>query len=141
MGCVMTITKKPLVSLSSQGWITSLEHQADRMFAYFVTSEYSQSVLYYGSVRSLPWLVQKYGNDRTDFRREVKNALDNLFSFYDNVLTEVTLVEGDDDSNQFSVNVSCVLTYQSQEYSLARQLQIADNRVKKIIDISNGVYV
>lgn len=136
----MTITNKPMVSLSSMGWITSLEHQVDQMFADFVTSEYSQSVLYYGNILSLPYIVQRYGNDKQKFRRKMKEALDKLFSFYTETSIEVTVEDVTQGSARYNVNVRCIVTYDNQEYNLARQLTIADSKVKQIVNLSNGVY-
>lgn len=136
----MTITTRPLVSLSSMGWITPLEHQVDQLFADFVTSEYSQSVLYYGSVLSLPHIVQRHGNDKQSFRRELKNALEHLFAFYTETTIDVTVEDATTGSKRYNAYVYCTVRYDNQEYNLARQLEIADLRVKKIVNLSNGVY-
>lgn len=136
----MTITTKPLVSLSSMGWVTSLEHQVDQLFADFVTSEHSQSVLYYGSVLSLPHLVQQSGNDKQKFRRDLKSALEQLFAFYAETTIDVTVEDTTSGSNRYNANVYCDVRYDGQEYNLARQLVIADSKVKKIVNLSNGVY-
>lgn len=136
----MTITTRPLVSLSSMGWITSLEHQVDQLFADFVTSEYSQSVLYYGNILSLPHLVQKSGNDKQKFRRDLKSALEQLFSFYTETTIDVTVEDLSTGSIRYNANVYCDVRYDGQEYNLARQLVIADAKVKKIVNLSNGVY-
>ena len=129
-----------LMTLSTQGVIQDLEHQADKIFSYFITSEYSQSVLYAGNVSSLPWLVRTYRHDPIMLQQAVKETLDRLFKrYFDDVTNTVEAVQYDNaDDGKYLVRVRSTVILDSQEYNLAREVKLIDGSFVSVVNLTQG---
>lgn len=128
------------MTLSTQGIIQDLEHQADKIFSYFITSEYSQSVLYAGNVSSLPWLVRTYRHDPVLLQQAVKDTLDRLFKrYFDDVSNIVEAVQYDsEDDGKYIIRIRSTVMLNSQEYNLAREVKYINGSFVSVINLTQG---
>jgi len=93
----------------------------EKIFLYFVTSEYSQSTTFYGNIYSLRYLVFKYQDDLDTLKIEIQKALTEFYLKYFtnaevnvnitkektlNVLFEVTTETEDGEINYLSETIS-----------------------------------
>lgn len=76
------MSKKTVPTLTLNGFISDPEILIIKLFEYFVTSDYSQSVFFYGNIASLNKILQEYGNDFNNVSNEVMVALDMLYNRY-----------------------------------------------------------
>lgn len=132
---------KSIPSLSSIGWVKSTEEKGDFALSYFITSEYSQSVIYWGNITSLQYLVKEYGNDERTLQTEVSNALSKYLRRYfdDDISVFVKVSEPDSTKpGQLAIQLNCIIRENGIEYSLGRRVELLNARVVKIANINNG---
>ena len=74
--------KIALPTMSIFGIATDPDIIAEKLFLYFLTSEYSQSVSFYGKISSLKYLLNTYGNNPKELESEVRDTLIELYKHY-----------------------------------------------------------
>lgn len=128
-------------TLSSIGWVDTIEEKGDHVLSYFITSEYSQSVLYHGKIASLQWLVQRYGKSEVDLEREITDTLDDLMSRYFGDATEVDVTVAERDADQpgkLTIRFQCIIREGSHSVSLGRRVEFLNGKLANIVKINNG---
>lgn len=128
-------------TLTSMGWINTIEEKGDAVLSYFITSEYSQSVLYHGSIASLQYLVKTYGADTQALQSNVQSTLDGLIRrhFGDDSVVNVNVVEPDPEKpGQLTITFRCVVRENGLEYSLGRRVEYLNSTLVRIAKINNG---
>jgi len=83
-----------LPTMSVFGMSTDPGVITEKLFLYFVTSEYSQSVTFYGNISSLKYLLNQYATEPDVLKTEIYETLLILYKkyFYD-VTVEVDVEE------------------------------------------------
>ncbi len=128
-------------TLSSKGWVKTIEEKGDFVLSYFITTEQSQSVLYQGKLISLQYLVQRYGNDEVTLQAEVGKALEQLMRGYfgESVDAVVDVAEADPNKpGQLTITFRCIVREDGREHSLGRRVQFLNSKLVDIIKINNG---
>jgi len=128
-------------TLSSIGWIDTIEEKGDHVLSYFITSEYSQSVLYHGKISSLQWLVQRHGKNEVDLEREVNETLEGLMTRYFGDDTEVSVTVSERDPEQpgkLTIHFQCIVREGSHSASLGRRVEFLNGKLANIATINNG---
>lgn len=122
------------------GWITTVEKKADYALSCFLTSEYSQSVLYEGNIASLQYLVQRFGDDKVELQANCRDTLQGLMErYFTNANVTVKVDETDPDNpGQLFIQFACMVRDGLNEYNLGRRVQFVNGALQKIIDINNG---
>lgn len=118
-------------TLSVKGWLEDPKAKADRILAYYLTSNHSQTNIFRGSIASLPKLVQQYGNDADALRTKSRQQLEQLFAgFFDQVFVE-TLVElvNPQDPNRLNLTVHIQVMQDGVPYDLANLLEISNRTI------------
>lgn len=129
-------------TLDSIGWVSTPEETGDRALSYFITSEYSQSVLYHGNIVSLQYLVKKHGHDELTLQSEIATTLDGYLKRYfgENVSVDVRVLEADPQKpGQLTIHLSCIIRGENGlEYSLGRRVIYLNGKLVKIAELNNG---
>ncbi len=128
-------------TLSSKGWVKTIEEKGDFALSYFITTEQSQSVLYQGKLISLQYLVQRYGNDEVTLQAEVGKALEQLMRGYfgESVDAVVDVAEAAPNKpGQLTITFRCIVREDGREHSLGRRVQFLNSKLVDIIKINNG---
>lgn len=121
------------------GWISSIEKQGDKVLAYFLTSEYSQSVLYQGNIASLQYLVRRFGDDQVELQRQVQEVLQDLMErYFGSVDVGITVKADTNDESRLIIQFSCIIRDAVPEVSLGRRVEMIDGTLAKIVTINNG---
>lgn len=80
-------------SLDSVGFLTTPESKAERILGDYIGTNFSQSVVFYGGLRSLIYAVKNNTNDMAGLSSQVTNDLTELFGKYlSGVVVEVQAV-------------------------------------------------
>ncbi len=128
-----------LPALSEDGWVSDAQKVADYLFSHFILSDYSQSYLYSGKISSLPYLLQQYGANPTDFNRQLKTTLEQYFSrYFSDVLVDAQVQ--DDPSNPNIQNIYLYVSFTDAAgttYSLGRMIASENTLIKKVVTLSN----
>jgi len=128
---------RPVPTASSKGWIYGVAEKADALFAYFQTTEPSQSNLFHSWVVSLPGLIQKYSNDFPGLIQEAEIQLKRMYeSYFDRTNVTVRVVPADADLNvssaRYDLQISMVITDDGTDYSLGSLLTVVNSRINAI---------
>lgn len=127
---------KKIPTLSSQGWISTTEDIINKLFDWFIASEYSQTTLFKGNVISLPYLIQDYGTQPDRLCEAVSSALEELYSrTFDRCVSTVEYRNntGEGESSTFDLNCSISIINNGIEYNVGHTLQIMDNHVINVL--------
>lgn len=129
---------KPIASLSSKGWITSITEKLDLMMAHFHASDANQDFLHAGSIANLAMLIKESGNDIPRFKHGLRTVLEQYLGH----IFEMVVVDVNDDleqqqSNRVHVSYAVMVTEAGQRYDLSYQLSLIDGKFEKITKLNN----
>ncbi len=125
-----------LMSLDSSGYISDPPLIVDRILNYFAVANYSQTVVHYGQIKSLPWLIQRYAQDKYGLQSGIKESLELMLGgYFDTVDVECT-IEPDIENLEVKQNilVDVVVTRGIQSWSMGKLLQMVNQKLFKIED-------
>lgn len=128
-------------TLSSFGWVSTIEEKGDMVLSYFITSEHSQSVLYRGNIASLQYLIKEYGHDEVILHSEVSRVLEDYLRRYfgNDISVNIRVFEQDPDKpGQLTIQLNCIIRENGFSYSLGRRVEFLNGKLVKIAEINNG---
>lgn len=128
-----------IATLSSAGWVSGVAETADRLIAYFLYADKSQTEFYPSVVYSLPYLIQQNGSNPLELERSVKSAISTyLQPYFDQIEATVTTDQPTtDDPNRINLSIDLMVAKGTVSYSLGRLIQILNGRVVDIINRNN----
>lgn len=134
------MASNPLATLSRKGWLSGIAERADRVLAYYFTSDKSQSQLYHGRIRSLQATVQAHNNNGTRLGQAVEADLTALYTaIFDGASVNVTVTDtATDGSNRYNIAMEVVITEKGTNYQLGAVIQTINGVVQPIISRNNG---
>lgn len=129
---------RPIPSLSTNGWITSVPEICDYVFACFRINFESQDDFL--TVTSLPAILQKNGSDIKNVERETEEGLRRMFmAFVDACaikasVREKTAVEKSNSGNTalWTLEVKGTITVNGHDYNIGQQIEYAHNRITAV---------
>lgn len=132
--------KRPYPSLSTKGWIEDVPGVLDATTANFFLTHPSLSTEFNNAIISLPSIIQSSGNDEGTIKRELEAKMALLFSrYFDNPVVEARVTYPfPNDNTRMNVSVFISITRDGQEYNVARELSLTNNKVVKVMEINNG---
>lgn len=114
-------------------WIESPDKQADHLLSCFYTSDNLQSTVSFGSVYSLPYLIQRYGKDplalQTNTREQLELLLGTVFEVQ---LLDVKVNTKENTPNELAIQINCVVTTDGREVSLGNMLRYVNGSLREI---------
>lgn len=126
-------------TLTTKGWVSTVEEMIDFSFADFLASEYSQSVLCRGTIASLPYLIQQFKGNLEDLCLNVRNTLQtHLENVFEMVHIEVGYRVFEDNSSKVSLTIKLTVTKDGHSYNLGRVVENINSKTLKLININNG---
>lgn len=132
--------RRVVPSLTS-GWVGAASEKIDLLISAWLTSDYSQSVVFHGKIMSLPHAIAKLGHDPDQLMESMRHQLDTyLGRYYDSVEVDVTyeyLIK-DAIGGPYAIKFILAASTNGVRVNLAQGLEIRDSKVSKIFDISNG---
>lgn len=127
-------------TLSSAGWLETVGQKADRLFAYYLTSEFSQSYLYHNNVTSMTYHIQQYGNRPLELQEVVQRELKAMLnSYFDDVELRVAVDEpAQGDPERINITIDCKVIQDGVPYSLGRLVKATQSKVIEFMELNNG---
>ncbi len=122
--------KKNLPTLSSIGVIENDDNIVNRLFLYFLASEFSQTFFYENYVASLKYIIGKYGDDEIEFKSKIIDSLKNMYDrYYEN--TEVSvLIENNTETESIKKLTFDVITYNGdKKIILSETIKIDSDKI------------
>lgn len=132
--------KRPYPSMSTKGWIEDVPGVIDAVIANFFLTHPSLSVEFNASIKSLPYLIQQFGNDEGQIQTEIGDALTVLLSrYFDKPVVEARVTyPNTDDLIRMNVGVYLAVERDGESYNVARELSTVNGKVVGIMEINNG---
>ena len=127
-------------SLDSSGWVSGLGQKADRLLSYWITSQYSQTILFRGKIRPLQWLLQHYGTqDRIGLQDGIQAALNDMFSpYFDQVIVNVGVDPYVADDSMLDIRIDITVYDKGSAYSVGSLLSTTGTLLSKITPLTPG---
>jgi len=135
----MSNPTQAIPTLSTAGFVTDIPTMIDRMFSYYLTSEYSQSNLFQGKILSLQKQIQAYQHDRNLLITNVRDELEGYFnSVADSTTVKVSLDDPNpDDPNRINITLEAMVVKNNKAYSVGKLIETQDSKILKIIHLNN----
>lgn len=120
-------------TLSPEGWVSDPRIKANKLMAYFLVADYSQSNDFQGQVRSLAYYIQKDAKDFFSLKDDLILALRELFGrHYDNIEVGVNILTSENtptiNASRFNIDISIIVTDKGTRHSLGRLLEVVDTK-------------
>ncbi|QVD49137.1 hypothetical protein LUCX_67 [Xanthomonas phage vB_XciM_LucasX] len=131
---------EPVVpSLSLAGFVTDIRTQIDKLFSYYLTSDYSQTTIFTGQVLSLQKHIQEFQHDNSQLTERVRADLSSyLGSISDDVTVRVsTDIPNPDDPNRTNLTIEALVVKDGVTYSVGKLIEVQDTTISKIIEFNN----
>lgn len=120
--------KSAIPSLSIDGFIKNKNSQINKLFLYFLSSQYSQSNIFYGEIASLKYILAKY-NDPEELRNQIHNTLTKLYEkHFDFVQFDVS-VKAPDHTSSIDIYISAILTDNGETYNFTKELVLSKSDI------------
>lgn len=131
------MASQPLPTLDTAGWVTDVAEKAERLLGYFITSDFSQSNIFLGSIQSLPSVIQASASDFLVLRRVVEDQINSLFRPYfqgvsTNVTIEPNVINGIESDAQYTIRLELKVTESGITHSLGRLLSVSNSSLNKV---------
>jgi len=126
-----------LPSLDTAGWVTDVGEKAERLLAYFLTSDHSQSNAFVGLVQSLPYIIQSYIGNFLFLRGEIERSLNALYrDYFDGCSITVTIEpivqNGVESESEYSITLAVTVTEAGRNHSLGRILSVNNKVINRV---------
>lgn len=116
----------PVITLDVDGIIEDPVVKANRLFAYYMKSNFSQSTAYYGTVHSFKHDVRTAGMDKSEIALVVRKALTALFTpHFTSVNIDTRIVS--DDSPTYTLIASGVLIDGNTRHDLKQSITFSND--------------
>lgn len=132
------MSSKILGTLSIDGWINELAAVCDRLLAYFLVSDYSQTELYPDEISSLPYIIKTYGDDEIRLKSVLTSTLNKYLSrHFDRA--DVSVSTNNVSTTDYRLEIKLIITvYQNDvQYSVGQLIQTVNSVVTNIVNINN----
>ena len=124
-------------SLGPDGYIAAPSELGLIIFADFYAADFSQSRLFPGNVKSLPWAIKEGGKDMNKVRELVSRALKELYgAYFKSAQVEVIIKPVIENDTKHTMSMYVTYTDNAgREYNLARNLELSDSAAGEILAI------
>jgi hypothetical protein len=131
-----------VLTLSRRGFLTDPQEKADRLMAYYLSSDKSQSFLYNGLILSFQGTIQQVGNNNAQgLQNQITSDLNTLFgSAFDAVNAVVSITTpATDGTYRYNIAISVQITEDGNTYQLPELLFSSANGItQQLIALNNG---
>ena len=113
---------KVIPHLSRDGWMKDPSSMVNKLFEYFIVSEYSQSNTFRGEIASLKYILE-HNNTNDDIKSEIMKALTIMYGrYFTDILIHVNISE--DETSLVVIAISADVTAGKKRYTLDQNLEI-----------------
>jgi len=135
-----------LPTLTEDGFLDKPQQMLIKIYEYFLSSDYSQSVSFFGNISSLRYLVREHNDSIDTLRIEITNTLNRLLSrYWNNYEVNIDIVNYDVNTVSYTIKTELVVIYNGERISLNKDTSVEKSVLKKLDANMNyletGVYV
>lgn len=128
-------------TMDSVGFLTNPRSKAERILTDYLGSNYSQSNIFLGKVKSLIYAIKNNTNNMPATAAQVRNDLTELYNAYlDNVTVEVdivplTLSNGSSESSRYDLQIAIQYLSNGVLESLGKTIQMDNTGLLRIVTL------
>ena len=132
--------KVALPTMSIFGVATDPDIIAEKLFLYFLTSEYSQTVSFYGKISSLKFLLTQFTTRPKELESEVRDSLIELYKkYFKSVDVEVEVISDGTNSKtsntlKLIIDITCE-SYNGVVSTVNEELTTSGTSVSNLLDL------
>jgi|JI8StandDraft_1071087.scaffolds.fasta_scaffold01678_5 hypothetical protein len=124
-------------TLDSRGYLAGIGEKATELLTNFLTSNYSQTELFPGAVKSLTYFIQRHMGDFNTMSASIEDALNQLYSgHFDEVSVSVSIGEPQADLGmspvRYNIQINVLVTQDGVQESLGKLITISNSRIERI---------
>jgi len=125
--------------LSRDGWLKDPSTMVNKLFEYFLVSEYSQSNTYRGKITSLKYILEQ-NTASDDIKSEIIKALVNMYNrYFTDILINIDIT--DDDTSMLSLAISVDVTGEDgNRYTLDKNLELNNGTIANMNTLIEDLY-
>ena len=129
---------KVLPTLTTKGFISDENLMMTKLYEYFLTTQYSQSVLYSGNIESYDKVVKNNVVIQKELENDLHDSIYNIYSkYFTDVEPMVKLIDHDINGNSvYKVNIE--VTCKGRDgatLSLSKSLTMNDGKINEIAEV------
>ena len=133
---------KIVPTLTMDGFVSYTPHMLSKLYEYFLTANYSQTVAYYGDISSLDYLVKKNSNNIDELKNDIHDTLNTLLSRYWGIVeVESDIVKLEEDKELYTINISIKVTDDTGAIYTLEEVASIDNSTLILKDASKIDYL
>lgn len=117
------MSTKTVPTLTLSGFVTHVPTMMIKIYEYFTTSDYSQSVCYFDKISSLSYLLNSYSSKPEELQTNMINTLNNLYRNYWSIY-HVDVVINSFENDIYSLTIDIEVTVDKTTHSLNKLLKI-----------------
>ena len=127
-----------LPTLTEDGFLDNPQLMLTKLYEYFLSSDYSQSVSFFGNISSLRYIVRKYNEDIDILKMEISDALNVMIGrYWSDYEVTVNIVNYNPDRLSFVIKTEIVVTVNGVRYSLTEDTSVEKSTLVKIESYMN----
>ena len=127
-----------LPTLTEDGFLDNPQLMLTKLYEYFLSSDYSQSVSFFGNISSLRYIVRKYNEDIDILKMEISDALNVMIGrYWSDYEVTVNIVNYNPDRLSFVIKTEIVVTVNGERYSLTEDTSVEKSTLVKIESYMN----
>lgn len=131
---------KHIATLTTRGWVGTVEHKGDYLISCFLLTLYSQSILYYGKLASLQYILKDEAGDQVYLQQTLSATLNAMLKRNFEAANALVKVLDYDANNtsKLRIQATCMVRENGIDYNLGREVLMLNSKVVKIAEINNG---
>jgi len=135
-----------LPTLTEEGFLDNPQQMLIKIYEYFLSSDYSQSVSFFGNIASLRYLVREYNDSIDTLRIEITNTLNSLMSrYWSNYEVTIEIANYNVNSVSYTIKTEIVVVINGERISLNKVASVEKSILKNLDAnmkyLETGVYV
>ena len=124
-----------LITLDARGIVEDPDQKIERVLAYMLATEASQSNVHRDQLTSIPDIIRRHGSDMVSLKTAMENALENsLRGYFDNVLVDLDTRLSESEPGKILMTIRAKVEQSGKWHDVAKALTSTNDTIKLITE-------
>lgn len=125
-----------IMTLDTSGYVSNPPLIIDIVMNNFFRANRSQTVVHWGQIHSLPYLLSKHAEDMGGLSAAIETALEIMLNaHFDSSNINCTIQDISEVDSLQNITITATVFYGGQSYDMGKLLSLVKNRISKIENI------
>jgi hypothetical protein len=130
------MNKKVVPTMSIFGFTSDPQVMTEKLFLYFITSEYSQTVTFYGEISSLKYILYQHATEPDELEDLIREQLVILYKKYFPEVDVVVIVKKGKKEGNYIIDISIhTKTSDGIESTVSKTLKTEGSKITNLLDL------